>query len=153
MGESFAPILAYGPHGAIVHYSATPQTDVPLEPHGLLLADTGAHYLEGTTDITRTIALGPVSEEEKKYFTAVLRGHLHLADARFLHGCRGANLDYLAREPLWRLGKDYNHGTGHGVGYFLNVHEGPNAFRWKVSADNCGGAVFEEGMITSNEPG
>ena len=153
MGESFAPILAYGPHGAIVHYSATPQTDVPLEPHGLLLADTGAHYLEGTTDITRTIALGPVTEEEKKYFTAVLRGHLHLADARFLYGCRGANLDYLAREPLWRLGKDYNHGTGHGVGYFLNVHEGPNAFRWKVSADNCGGAVFEEGMITSNEPG
>lgn len=153
MGNSFDPIIAYGAHAAIMHYSATPETDVQLKPQGLLLADTGGQYLEGTTDITRTIVLGPTTEEEKKYFTAVLRGHLNLGAAKFLYGCRGINLDYLARGPLWEMGEDFNHGTGHGVGYFLNVHEGPNGFRWKIVPERNDSAVFEEGMITSDEPG
>lgn len=152
-GLSFSSIIAYGPHGAIVHYSATPETDVEIRPEGLLLADTGGQYLEGTTDITRTIAVGPVTEEEKKCFTAVLRGHLNLANAKFMYGCRGFNLDYIAREPLWKMGMDYNHGTGHGIGYFLNVHEGPNGFRWRMVPGKNESAVFEEGMITSDEPG
>ena len=117
----------------------------------MVLADTGGHYLEGTTDITRTIVLGPVSDKEKKYFTAVLRGMLNLGNAKFRYGCTGVNLDYLARGPLWEMGQDFNHGTGHGVGYLLNVHEGPNSFRWRIiQGDN---AVLEEGMITSDEPG
>lgn len=148
LGNSFDPIVSYGGHAAICHYSPSPETDIPLEPKGLALCDTGGHYLEGTTDITRTIALGELTEKEKKYFTIVLKGHLNLSDAKFRYGCCGQNLDYIAREPLWRLGEDYNHGTGHGVGYLLNVHEGPNSFRWKLSS-----AVLEEGMITSNEPG
>lgn len=152
MGNSFDPIIAYGEHGAIVHYSASPETDAPLEAKGMVLADTGGHYLEGTTDITRTIVLGPVTDKEKKYFTAVLRGNLNLAAARFKYGCTGLNLDYLARGPLWEMGEDYNHGTGHGVGYLLNVHEGPNGFRWKEIPGNPA-AVLEEGMITSDEPG
>jgi Xaa-Pro aminopeptidase len=150
---SFDPILAYGPHGAIVHYSATSETDVQLEPHSFLLADTGGHYLQGTTDITRTIALGPVSDEQKACYTAVLRGNLNLGAAKFRQGCRGVNLDILAREPLWDLGMDFNHGTGHGVGYLLNVHEGPNAIRWKLSADRNQDPEFLPGMLTSNEPG
>lgn len=152
VGDSFDPIIAYGKHAAIVHYSATEATDIPLEARGMVLADTGGHYLDGTTDITRTVVLGPVTEKEKKYFTAVLRGNLNLAAARFKYGCTGLNLDYLARGPLWEMGEDYNHGTGHGVGYLLNVHEGPNSFRWK----NLPGRtepVLEEGMITSDEPG
>ena len=148
LGNSFDPIVSYGGHAAICHYSPSPETDIPMEPKGLALCDTGGHYLEGTTDITRTIALGELTEKEKKYFTIVLKGHLNLSDAKFRYGCCGQNLDYIAREPLWRLGEDYNHGTGHGVGYLLNVHEGPNSFRWKSSS-----AVLEEGMITSNEPG
>lgn len=148
LDNSFDPIVSYGGHAAICHYSPSPETDIPLEPRGLALCDTGGHYLEGSTDITRTIALGPVTEKEKKYFTLVLKGHLNLSNAKFRYGCCGQNLDYIAREPLWRLGEDYNHGTGHGVGYLLNVHEGPNSFRWK-----SGSAVLEEGMITSNEPG
>ncbi len=148
LGNSFDPIVSYGGHAAICHYSPSPETDIPLEPKGLALCDTGGHYLEGTTDITRTIALGELTEKEKKYFTIVLKGYLNLSDAKFRYGCCGQNLDYIAREPLWRLGEDYNHGTGHGVGYLLNVHEGPNSFRWKSSS-----AVLEEGMITSNEPG
>lgn len=148
LGNSFDPIVSYGGHAAICHYSPSPETDIPLEPRGLALCDTGGHYLEGTTDITRTIALGELTEKEKKYFTIVLKGHLNLSDVKFRYGCCGQNLDYIAREPLWRLGEDYNHGTGHGVGYLLNVHEGPNSFRWKSSS-----AVLEEGMITSNEPG
>ena len=153
MGNSFEPIISVGPHAAINHYSATPETDVPIEPEGLLLADTGGQYLEGTTDITRTIVLGPVTEEQKKYFTAVLRGMLNLAGAKFLYGCCGLNLDYLARGPLWELGQNFNHGTGHGVGYYLNVHEGPNGFRWKIVPERNDSAVLEEGMITSDEPG
>lgn len=148
LDNSFDPIVSYAGHAAICHYSPSPETDIPLEPHGLALCDTGGHYLEGSTDITRTVVLGPVTEKEKKYFTLVLKGHLNLSDAKFRYGCSGQNLDYIAREPLWRLGEDYNHGTGHGVGYLLNVHEGPNSFRWK-----SGTAVLEEGMITSNEPG
>lgn len=152
LGDSFDPIIAYGTHAAIVHYSATEATDIPLEARGMVLADTGGHYLEGTTDITRTIVLGPVTAKEKKFFTAVLRGNLNLAAAKFKYGCTGLNLDYLARGPLWELGEDYNHGTGHGVGYLLNVHEGPNSFRWKNLPGNPA-PVLEEGMITSNEPG
>lgn len=153
LGPSFDPIVAYGPHAAMCHYSSTPETDVPLETKGLLLADTGGQYLQGTTDITRTIALGETTQKEKSYFTRVLRANLHLGAARFLYGCDGKNLDYLAREPLWEIGQDYNHGTGHGVGYLLNVHEGPNDFRWKIRAGRPAPAVFEEGMITTNEPG
>ena len=152
IGDSFDPIIAYGTHAAIVHYSATKETDIPLEAKGMVLADTGGHYLEGTTDITRTIVLGPVSDKEKKYFTAVLRGNLNLAAAKFKYGCTGLNFDYLARGPLWELGEDYNHGTGHGVGYLLNVHEGPNGFRWKNLPDHPA-PILEEGMLTSDEPG
>ncbi len=152
LGDSFDPIIAYGTHAAIVHYSATEATDISLETRGMVLADTGGHYLEGTTDITRTIVLGPVTAKEKKFFTAVLRGNLNLAAAKFKYGCTGLNLDYLARGPLWELGEDYNHGTGHGVGYLLNVHEGPNSFRWKNLPGNPA-PVLEEGMITSDEPG
>ena len=151
-GNSFDPIIAYGAHGAIVHYSATEETSIPLKPEGLVLMDTGGHYLEGTTDITRTVVLGPVTQKEKKYFTAVLRGHLNLVAAKFRYGCTGLNLDALARGPLWAMGEDYNHGTGHGVGYLLNVHEGPQSFRWKNLVDRPA-PVLEEGMITSDEPG
>ena len=150
---SFATICGYGPHGAIIHYGATPESDVPLKPQGLVLVDSGGHYMEGTTDITRTIALGPVTQEMKDAFTLVLRSHLALANARFLYGCTGINLDILARGPLWDVGLDYKHGTGHGIGHILNVHEGPNAFRWKVSPGRSEGSVLEEGMITSDEPG
>jgi Xaa-Pro aminopeptidase len=150
LSPSFAPIVAFGPHGAIVHYSATAETSLPLQAEGFVLVDTGGHYLEGTTDCTRTFALGPLSKEQRMHYTAVLRGNLNLADAQFLHGCTGVNLDYLARSPLWSMKLDYNHGTGHGVGYLLNVHEGPNHFRWRNTAET---AVLEAGMITSDEPG
>lgn len=149
--NSFDPIISYGVHAAINHYSATPETDIPIEPRSFLLADTGGNYYEGTTDTTRTIVMGPVTDEQKKFFTAVLRGMLNLGNAKFRYGCTGVNLDYLARGPLWELGQDFNHGTGHGVGYLLNVHEGPNSFRWKVVPGN--NAALEEGMITSDEPG
>ena len=150
--QSFDPILAYGAHGAIVHYEPTEETDIPLEPHGLCLADTGAQYLEGTTDITRTVALGPLTDEEKRIYTLVLRGHLQLGAAKFLYGCTGENLDMLARTPLWENGLDYNHGTGHGVGFVLGVHEGPERVHWDMNRQkrHC---VIEEGMIFSNEPG
>ena len=150
---SFDTIAGYGTHGAIVHYEATPETDIPLEPHGFLLVDSGGQYYEGTTDITRTIAVGPLTEDEKKHFALVLRSMLRLANAKFLYGCRGLNLDILARGPLWDEGLDYKHGTGHGVGYLLNVHEGPNGFRWKVVPERVDSCVYEEGMITSDEPG
>ena len=150
---SFAPIIAYKEHGAIVHYSATKETDVELKPESFVLADTGGHYLEGTTDITRTIALGSLTQEEKEMYTAVLKGHIQLEMARFLQGCSGQSLDVLARTPLWEKGLDYNHGTGHGVGYLLSVHEGPNSFRYRPSVNGRNDCVFEEGMITSDEPG
>jgi Xaa-Pro aminopeptidase len=148
---SFNSIIAYGEHGAIVHYSATEETNAVMEPRSFCLADTGGHYDEGSTDITRTIALGELSDEEKRAFTLVLRGHLNLGAAKFVEGTCGANLDILAREPLWENGLDYNHGTGHGVGYLLNVHEGPQSFRWKIpGAEHC---ELQEGMVISNEPG
>ncbi len=149
LGQSFAPIVAFAEHGAIVHYSADESTDAKLKNHSFLLMDTGGHYLEGTTDITRTVAMGPLSEEQKRHYTAVLQGNIRLADAKFKKGLTGANLDFLAREPLYRLGLDFNHGTGHGVGYLLNVHEGPNGFRMRQDVSG----TFEEGMVTSDEPG
>lgn len=151
LGPSFDPILAYGAHGAIVHYEPTEESDVRMQAKGLCLADTGGHYKEGTTDITRTIALGEVTEEERKAYTLVLRGHLNLAAAKFLYGACGQNLDILAREPLWENGLDYDHGTGHGVGYILSVHEGPQSFRWRMKDADY--VPFEEGMVISNEPG
>ena len=153
LGPSFDPIFGYGPHGAIVHYSATPETDVPLEAEGFLLSDTGGHYLDGSTDVTRTFVLGPLTQEMRHHYTLVLRGHLHLAAAKFKEGCSGISLDYLARKPLWEEGLDYNHGTGHGVGYLLCVHEGPQGIRYHVSAGRSEGAKMLPGMITSDEPG
>lgn len=150
---SFDTICAYGANAAMMHYAATPESDTQLKPEGFLLVDSGGHYLEGTTDITRTMALGPVTDEMKKHFTAVCRANLNLAAAKFLYGCRGLNLDILARGPLWDMGIDYKCGTGHGVGYILNVHEGPNGFRWKQREDINDNAVLEEGMITTDEPG
>ena len=150
---SFEPISGFGVHGAIIHYSPSPETDARVCGNGLLLMDTGAQFMEGTTDITRTFVIGKATDEEKKYFTQVLRGYLNLSGAKFLHGCRGLNLDYLAREPLWQMGMDYNHGTGHGVGCLLNVHEGPNGFRWREIPGRNEGCILEEGMVTSNEPG
>lgn len=150
---SFDTICAYKENAAMMHYSAKPESCKVLEPQGLLLVDSGGQYYEGTTDITRTIALGPVEVEQKKHFTAVVNGMLNLSDARFLHGCTGLNLDILARGPLWNLDLDYRCGTGHGVGYLLNVHEAPNGFRWKVVPERHDNAVLEEGMVTTNEPG
>lgn len=147
---SFDTICGYGEHGAIIHYAATPETDVELKPEGLLLVDSGGQYLEGTTDITRTFALGPVTQEMKANFTRVLRANLNLANAKFLYGCNGINLDILARQPLWEANLDYKHGTGHGVGHVLNVHEGPNGFHWGRKGY---AATLEEGMITTDEPG
>lgn len=151
LGPSFDPIIAYGAHGAIVHYEPTPESDMEMQARGLCLADTGGHYKEGTTDVTRTIALGEVTGEEKRAYTLVLRGHLNLAAARFPYGACGQNLDVLAREPLWENGLDFNHGTGHGVGYLLNVHEGPQNFRWRMK--DASYVPLEEGMVISNEPG
>ncbi len=148
--QSFSPIVAAGEHGAIVHYEATEESNIPVRNDSFLLVDTGGHYLQGSTDITRTVAIGALTEEQKRHYTAVLRGHLDVAAACFKQGCTGVNLDILARMPLWELGLDYNHGTGHGVGYLLNVHEGPQGLRLK---DLNGGAPFEEGMLTSDEPG
>ena len=148
---SFKPIIAWGPHGAIIHYSATEESNAVVQPRSFLLADTGGHYLEGTTDITRTFAMGPLTEEEKRFYTLVLKGHLRLGAARFRYGCTGLNLDYVAHAPLWDIGMDYNHGTGHGVGYVLSVHEGPQGFRWKSLRGDS--VVLEPGMITSDEPG
>lgn len=150
---SFATICAYGANGAIVHYSATPENCAQIKAEGLLMVDSGGHYLEGSTDITRTFALGPLSEEMKRHFTLVLRAMLNLKNSRFLYGCRGINLDIRAREVFWEQGLDYKHGTGHGVGYLLNVHEGPNGFRWKLMPDYQENAVLKEGMVTTDEPG
>ncbi|MDE7230284.1 MAG: aminopeptidase P family protein [Oscillospiraceae bacterium] len=152
-GESFAPIMAYGEHGAIVHYSATEETDAELQPRGMLLSDTGGHYLgenaAGTTDITRTFVLGELTETERKAFTIVLASHLELLRAIFPKGVRGSVLDGIAHRPMWQCGMDFNHGTGHGVGFMLNVHEGPQRISWRAAGD----APLEEGMITSDEPG
>ena len=149
---SFETICAYGPNGAIVHYSASPENYADLKPEGLLVVDSGGHYPEGTTDITRTFALGALTADMKKHFTLVLRAMLNLKNTRFLQGCRGLNLDVRAREVLWEYGLDYKHGTGHGVGYLLNVHEGPNGFRWRL-LEHEENAELEEGMVTTDEPG
>lgn len=153
MEQSFAPIIAAKEHGAIVHYSATKESDAVLTKDTFVLMDTGGQYLEGTTDITRTAVLGQADQKMKKLYTAVLQGHLHLQHALFKKGARGENLDILARLPLYRLGQDYLHGTGHGVGCFLNVHEAPVSIRTKIFNDDRNSAPFEAGMVTSNEPG
>lgn len=147
-GESFNTIAGYGAHGAIVHYSATPESCATLHPNGFILLDSGAHYLDGTTDITRTIALGALTAEEKTDYTLVLKGHIALAMAKFPAGTRGAQLDALAHMPLWKSGMNYLHGTGHGVGHFLNVHEGPQSIRMNENP-----VILQPGMLTSNEPG
>lgn len=146
--ESFGTIAGYGPHGAIVHYEADEASSSTLEPHGLLLIDSGAQYLDGTTDITRTIALGEPTAQERADFTLVMKGHIAIATAVFPAGTRGAQLDALARQFLWKHGLSYLHGTGHGVGHFLSVHEGPHSIRL-----NNVEAPLRPGSITSNEPG
>jgi Xaa-Pro aminopeptidase len=147
-GLSFDTIAGYQAHGAIVHYEATPETDIPLKPEGFLLLDSGAQYLDGTTDITRTIALGPLTEEQKRIYTLVLKGHIQIELCKFPSGTSGTQIDVLAREALWREGLNYLHGTGHGVGTYLNVHEGPHQIRmeWKP-------APLVAGMTVTDEPG
>ncbi len=148
---SFAPISAFAEHGAIVHYSATKESDAVLSSGRMLLTDTGGHYWEGSTDITRTVALGEVTLREKEDFTLVARAMLHLMNAVFLHGCSGANLDCIAREIFWKERVNFNHGTGHGVGYLLNVHEPPVSFKWKEG--EAPAPVLEKNMIITDEPG
>lgn len=145
---SFDSIFGYEHHGAIVHYEATPETDIEVKPRGLLLMDTGAQYLDGTTDITRTVALGDITEEQRHVYTLVLKGHIGLAMAKFPERASGTQLDILARQAMWREGMNFMHGTGHGVGSYLNVHEGPHQIRmeWKP-------APLVAGMTVTNEPG
>ena len=145
---SFDTIAGYGAHAAIVHYEATPETDIPLQPKGMLLLDSGAQYLDGTTDITRTIALGPLTDQEKQIYTLVLKGHIQIELCKFPSGASGTQIDILARKDMWREGLNYLHGTGHGVGTYLNVHEGPHQFRmeWKP-------APLVAGMTITDEPG
>ena len=150
---SFNTISAYGANAAMMHYSATPESNAELKPEGFLLVDSGGHYYEGTTDITRTMALGPITDEMRLHFTTVCRSNLNLANAKFLYGCCGLNLDILSRGPLWDLNIDYKCGTGHGVGYILNVHEGPNGFRWRIVPERKDNGTLQEGMITTDEPG
>lgn len=148
---SFDPICAYGPHSACPHYSSSKETDVRLEAGNFFLTDTGAAFKEGSTDITRTYAIGEVTEEMKKHFTLVAMSNLRLANAKFLYGCTGLVLDILARQPFWDRGLNYNHGTGHGIGYLLNVHEGPAGFRWRYVEGET--HTLEEGMVITDEPG
>lgn len=145
---SFDTIAGYGAHGAIVHYEPTPETDIELKPEGLLLLDSGAQYLDGTTDITRTIALGPVTDEQKHIYTLVLKGHIRLAMAKFPANASGTQLDILAREAMWREGLNYMHGTGHGVGSYLSVHEGQHQIRMEYKPE-----PLRAGMTVTNEPG
>ena len=145
--DSFATICGYAAHGAIVHYSATPETDVEIRPEGLLLIDSGAQYLDGTTDITRTIALGEPTDQMKKDYTRVLKGTISLAKCKFPEGTRGSQLDILARKALWDAGINYLHGTGHGVGHCLNVHEGPQSIRMEENP-----VTLKAGMVMSDEP-
>lgn len=148
---SFEPICAFRSNAAMCHYSSSEETDCELKAGSLFLTDTGGNYYEGSTDITRTFALGDVDAKLKLHFTTVLRSMINLAKARFLHGCCGCNLDILARQPLWELGLDYKHGTGHGVGYLLNIHEGPCHFRWNVKGQDS--YPLEAGMVITDEPG
>ena len=148
---SFDPISSYGAHSAMCHYSSTPETNVVLEEGGLFLTDTGAGYYEGSTDVTRTYALGEVPQEQKEHFTLVAMSNLRIANAKFLKGCMGMNLDIIARQPFWDRGLNYNHGTGHGVGYLLNIHEGPANFRWQYRKGEA--QEFLAGMVLTDEPG
>ena len=150
-GLSFETISAYGTHGAVVHYEPTPDTDIPLSPKSFLLLDSGGHYDCGSTDITRTIPLGPLTEEEKRVYTLVLKGHLQLQNVIFPEGTCGLQLDTLARMAMWREGHDYGHGTGHGVGHRLEIHEGPCQFRKNVRPDTV--APLHEGQTMTDEPG
>lgn len=149
---SFPTIAGYKANAAMMHYEATPESHAVLKPEGMLLVDSGGQYLGGTTDVTRTIVLGPLTEAEKRHYTAVAAGMLQLSAARWLYGCTGRNLDILARQPVWNMGIDYKCGTGHGVGYILNVHEGPQSLRWRYM-EGIGEAVIEAGMDVTNEPG
>lgn len=153
LGPSFVTIAAYGENAAMCHYHPSDAVCKPLEPKGLLLVDSGGHYYDGTTDITRTYVLGPLTEEEKEYYTIVAASMLKAGSMKFLHGCRGLNLDYTIREAFWQRGLDFNHGTGHGVGFVSNVHERPNGIRWKRVPERQDSAVIEPGMICSDEPG
>ncbi len=150
---SFTTISAYGANAAMCHYHAVPESCAALEPKGLYLVDSGGQYLEGTTDITRTFALGPVTEEEKEHYTLVMMSMLRLGHVKFLQGCSGLSLDYVAREPFWSRGLDYNHGTGHGIGYLLNVHERPMGIRFRVVPERQDSTPFEPGAVCSDEPG
>ncbi len=148
---SFEPISSFGEHSAMCHYSSSPETDVELCEGSLFLTDTGAGFYEGSTDITRTYALGEIPDIMKEHFTLTLMGHMGLANARFLYGCTGMNLDLMARKPLWDRGLDFKCGTGHGMGYLLSIHESPAGFRWRYRAGET--AVLEEGMVLTDEPG
>lgn len=153
LDESFATISAYGSNAAMCHYHAEEESCATLKSQGLYLVDSGGQYLEGTTDITRTMALGPVTDEERKHYTLVLMSMLRLGHVKFLEGCSGLSLDYVARELMWQRGLNYNHGTGHGVGYLLNVHERPVGIRFKTVPERQDGAPFMPGMVCSDEPG
>lgn len=148
---SFEPISSYGEHCALMHYTSSPETDVELKEGNVFLTDTGAGFYEGSTDITRTYALGEIPDIMKEHFTLTLMGHMGLANARFLYGCTGMNLDLMARKPLWDRGLDFKCGTGHGMGYLLSIHESPAGFRWRYRAGET--AVLEEGMVLTDEPG
>ena len=148
---SFEPISSYGPHAAMCHYTSSPETDVQLKEGDIFLTDTGAGFWEGSTDITRTYALGEIPAKTKEFFTLVAIANLHLGEARFLHGTTGMVLDILTRKPFWDRDLNFNHGTGHGVGYLLNIHEGPAGFRWTYRPHES--HTLEKGMIITNEPG
>jgi Xaa-Pro aminopeptidase len=148
MGESFPPIVAFRDHGAVMHYGPTAESSRTVEGPGILLIDSGGHYLEGTTDITRVAVRGEVSEQERSDYTAVLKAHITLSTMTFPEGSNGMQLDAAARKPMWDLGLNYGHGTGHGVGFFLNVHEGPQKLSYRYVP-----TVIETGMVQSNEPG
>ncbi len=150
---SFNTISGFADHGAMMHYSATEESNYKIDKPGFLLVDSGGHYLEGTTDVTRTFGVGKISDEMKTHFTLVLKSMINLSKAVFLKGCNGQNLDILARGPIWNELIDYKCGTGHGVGYLLSVHEAPNGFRWQKVQERNDSAVFEPGMVTTNEPG
>ncbi len=153
LGLSFDTISAYGAHGAMCHYSANAESDIPVEAKGFYLVDSGGQYYEGTTDITRTIAMGPLTQEQKEHYTLVLVSMLRLGAVRFPKGARGLTLDYAARQVFWERGLNFDHGTGHGVGYLLNVHERPVGIRWKMVPERMDSCILEPGMITSDEPG
>ncbi len=153
IGPSFPTISAYGEHAAMCHYLATPQSDTAILARGMYLVDSGGHYYEGTTDITRTIVLGPVTDKEREHFTLVAMSMLRLSHGKFPYGCRGVSLDYAARQLFWSRGMNYSHGTGHGVGYLLNVHEPPNGIRYEMDPERMDYGVLKEGMVCSNEPG